>query len=110
MIVATGSKARQLPGIAVDNDVVCDNEGALAFGAVPRRLGVIGAGVIGLELGSVWRRLGSEVTILEALPNFLGACDEAVAKEAWKQFTKGQGLDIRLGVKIGEGHGAESPA
>ena len=102
VIVATGSKARHLPGIAVDNDTVCDNEGALAFGAVPKRLGVIGAGVIGLELGSVWRRLGSEVTILEALPNFLGACDEAIAKEAWKQFTKTQGLDIRLGVKIGK--------
>ena len=102
VIVATGSKARHLPGIAVDNETVCDNEGALAFGAVPKRLGVIGAGVIGLELGSVWRRLGSEVTILEALPNFLGACDEAIAKEAWKQFTKTQGLDIRLGVKIGK--------
>jgi dihydrolipoamide dehydrogenase len=102
VIVATGSKARHLPGIAVDNETVCDNEGALAFGAVPKRLGVIGAGVIGLELGSVWRRLGSEVTILEALPNFLGACDEAVAKEAWKQFTRTQGLDIRLGVKIGK--------
>jgi dihydrolipoyl dehydrogenase len=62
---------------------------------------VIGAGVIGLELGSVWRRLGSEVTILEALPNFLGACDDAVSKEAWKQFTK-QGLAISLGVKIGK--------
>jgi dihydrolipoamide dehydrogenase len=102
VIVATGSKARHLPGIAVDNETVCDNEGALAFGAVPKRLGVIGAGVIGLELGSVWRRLGSEVTILEALPNFLGACDESIAKEAWKQFTKTQGLDIRLGVKIGK--------
>ncbi|HEY4999318.1 MAG TPA: dihydrolipoyl dehydrogenase, partial [Usitatibacter sp.] len=102
VIVATGSKARHLPGIAVDNETVCDNEGALALGAVPKRLGVIGAGVIGLELGSVWRRLGSEVTILEALPNFLGACDEAIAKEAWKQFTKTQGLDIRLGVKIGK--------
>jgi dihydrolipoamide dehydrogenase len=101
VIVATGSKARHLPGITVDNETVCDNEGALAFASVPRRLGVIGAGVIGLELGSVWRRLGSQVTILEALPNFLGACDEAVAKEAWKQFTKTQGLDIRLGVKIG---------
>ena len=101
VIVATGSKARHLPGIAVDNDLVCDNEGALAFGAVPKRLGVIGAGVIGLELGSVWRRLGSEVAILEALPNFLGACDEAVSKEAWKQFTK-QGLAISLGVKIGK--------
>ena len=101
VIVATGSKARHLPGIAVDNDLVCDNEGALAFPVVPKRLGVIGAGVIGLELGSVWRRLGSEVTILEALPNFLGACDEAVSKEAWKQFTK-QGLAISLGVKIGK--------
>ncbi|HUL95404.1 MAG TPA: dihydrolipoyl dehydrogenase [Usitatibacter sp.] len=102
VIVATGSKARHLPGVAVDNEVVCDNEGALAFASAPRRLGVIGAGVIGLELGSVWRRLGSEVTILEALPEFLGACDEAVAKEAWKQFTKAQGLAISLGVKIGK--------
>jgi len=101
VIVATGSRARHLPGITVDNDLVCDNEGALAFPSVPRRLGVIGAGVIGLELGSVWRRLGSEVTILEALPNFLGACDEAVSKEAWKQFTR-QGLAISLGVKIGK--------
>ena len=101
VIVATGSKARHLQGIAMDNELVCDNEGALAFAAVPKKLGVIGAGVIGLELGSVWRRLGSEVTILEALPNFLGAADEAVAKEAWKQFTK-QGLAIHLGVKIGK--------
>ncbi|HET7729016.1 MAG TPA: dihydrolipoyl dehydrogenase [Usitatibacter sp.] len=100
VIVATGSKARHLPGVAVDNELVCDNEGALAFGAAPRRLGVIGAGVIGLELGSVWRRLGSEVTILEALPAFLGACDDAIAKEAWKQFTRNQGLDIRMGVRI----------
>ncbi len=101
VIVATGSKARHLPGIAVDNEAICDNEGALAFAAVPKRLGVIGAGVIGLELGSVWRRLGSEVTLLEALPNFLGACDEAIAKEAWKAFTRTQGLAINLGVKIG---------
>lgn len=101
VIVATGSKARHLPGIAVDNELICDNVGALAFSTVAKRLGVIGAGVIGLELSSVWRRLGSTVTILEALPEFLGACDEAVAKEAWKQFTQAQGLDIRLGVKIG---------
>ncbi len=101
IIIATGSKARHLPGIAVDNITVCDNEGALALGTVPKRLGVIGAGVIGLELGSVWRRLGSEVTILEALPEFLAAADEAVRKEAWKQFTK-QGLAIHLGAKIGE--------
>ena len=100
VIVATGSKARHLPGVPVDNVTICDNEGALAFGTAPKRLGVIGAGVIGLELGSVWRRLGSEVTILEALPVFLGACDEAVQKEAWKTFTKGQSLNIKLGVKI----------
>jgi dihydrolipoamide dehydrogenase len=100
VIVATGSKARHLPNIAVDNETICDNEGALAFASVPKRLGVIGAGVIGLELGSVWRRLGSEVTILEALPSFLGATDEAVQKEAWKVFTRTQGLDIKLGVKI----------
>ncbi|HEY4373287.1 MAG TPA: dihydrolipoyl dehydrogenase [Burkholderiales bacterium] len=101
VIIATGSKARHLPNVPVDNVTVCDNEGALALPAVPKRLGVIGAGVIGLELGSVWRRLGADVTILEALPAFLAAADEAVAKEAWKQFTK-QGLKISLGVKISE--------
>jgi dihydrolipoamide dehydrogenase len=100
VIVATGSRARHLPNATVDNEIICDNEGALAFPAAPKKLGVIGAGVIGLELGSVWRRLGSEVTILEALPAFLGACDDAIAKEAWKQFTKAQGLNIKLGVKI----------
>ena len=100
VIIATGSRARQLPGIPVDNRVICDNEGALAFDAVPERLGVIGAGVIGLELGSVWRRLGSKVKVLEALPTFLGAADESVANEAWKVFTKGQALDIELGVSI----------
>ena len=100
VIIATGSKARHLAGITVDNVNICDNEGALAFSAVPKRLGVIGAGVIGLELGSVWRRLGSDVTVLEALPNFLGLTDEAIQKEAWKIFTKEQALNIRLGVKI----------
>lgn len=101
VIIATGSKSRHLPGLPVDNVDICDNEGALVFTEVPKRLGVIGAGVIGLELGSVWRRLGSTVTMLEAMPGFLAACDEAVAKECWKIFTK-QGLDIQLGVKIGE--------
>lgn len=101
VIIATGSKARHLPGLKVDNKIVCDNEGALAFDSVPAKLGVIGAGVIGLELGSVWRRLGSEVTVLEALPTFLGACDDSVSKEAFKLFTE-QGLDIHLGVKIGD--------
>jgi dihydrolipoamide dehydrogenase len=102
VIVATGSKARHLPNVPVDNVIVCDNIGALAFTEVPKRLGVIGAGVIGLELGSVWRRLGAKVTILEALPGFLAAADESVAKEAWKIFTKEQGLDIQLSAKIGK--------
>lgn len=102
VVIATGSVAREIPGVQVDNDVICDNAGALAFREVPKRLGVIGAGVIGLELGSVWRRLGAKVTILEALPTFLAACDEAVSREAWKIFTKEQGLDIRLGVRIGK--------
>jgi dihydrolipoamide dehydrogenase len=101
VVIATGSKARHLPGIPVDNKQICDNEGALALDTVPKRLGVIGAGVIGLELGSVWRRLGSDVSVLEGLPNFLGACDEGVAKEAQKLFTK-QGLKFSLGVKVGE--------
>jgi len=101
VIIATGSKARHLPGLNVDNKIVCDNEGALAFDSVPAKLGVIGAGVIGLELGSVWRRLGSDVTVLEALPTFLGACDDSVSKEAFKLFTE-QGLKINLGVKIGD--------
>ncbi|MBI3140424.1 MAG: dihydrolipoyl dehydrogenase [Rhodocyclales bacterium] len=100
VIVATGSKPRELDGIPIDNKLICDNAGALAFESVPKRLGVIGAGVIGLELGSVWKRVGAQVTILEAMPEFLAAADPAVAKEAWKVFTQKQGLDIRLGVKI----------
>jgi dihydrolipoamide dehydrogenase len=101
VIVATGSRARHLSGMTVDNRIVLDNEGALALTEVPKRLGVIGAGVIGLELGSVWRRLGAEVTILEAMPEFLSAVDESVRKDAWKQFT-GQGLQIHLGARLGE--------
>jgi dihydrolipoamide dehydrogenase len=100
VIVATGSSPRHLDGIPVDNKTICDNVGALSLDAVPKRLGVIGAGVIGLELGSVWKRLGAEVTILEVLPDFLAAADPAVAKEAWKTFTQKQGLKIHLGVKI----------
>jgi len=99
VIVATGSKPRPLPGVAFDNERVLDNAGALAIAKVPRRLGVVGAGVIGLEMGSVWRRLGAEVTVLEALPAFLGAADEAVAKEAQKLFAR-QGLAIHLGASI----------
>jgi dihydrolipoamide dehydrogenase len=100
VIIATGSEARHLPGVPVDNEIVCDNVGALSFAQVPERLGVVGAGVIGLELGSVWRRLGAKVSVLEALPAFLGAADEAVAKEAWKIFTREQGLDIQLSADI----------
>jgi dihydrolipoamide dehydrogenase len=101
VIVATGSSARALPGVPFDEEYVLSNDGALRIPAVPKRLGLIGSGVIGLEMGSVWRRLGSEVTVLEALPNFLGAVDEQIAKEAQRAFTK-QGLKIELGVKVGE--------
>ncbi|MCK9983746.1 MAG: dihydrolipoamide dehydrogenase [Azoarcus sp.] len=101
VIIATGSKPRHLPGIPVDNKIVCDNVGALDFDAVPKKLGVIGAGVIGLEMGSVWRRLGAEVTVLEALPDFMGFADVDVAKEALKVFAK-QGLKIQTGVTIGD--------
>ena len=100
VVIATGSIPRELPGAAFDEKQILSNSGALAIDAVPKRLGVIGAGVIGLEMGSVWRRLGSEVTILEAMPVFLGAVDETVAKEAHKLFLK-QGLAIEMGVKIG---------
>jgi dihydrolipoamide dehydrogenase len=99
VIIATGSNARALPGAEFDEKLILSNEGALAIGEVPAKLGVIGAGVIGLEMGSVWRRLGSEVTVLEGLPTFLGAVDEQIAKEANKLFTK-QGLNINLGIKI----------
>jgi dihydrolipoamide dehydrogenase len=100
VIVATGSVPRQLPGVVVDNQVICDNDGALALPAVPARLGVVGAGVIGLELGSVWKRLGAAVTLLEALPEFLAAADEQIAKEARKIFSRDVGLDIRTGIGI----------
>ncbi|MDR3213533.1 MAG: FAD-dependent oxidoreductase, partial [Azoarcus sp.] len=91
VIVATGSKARHLPNVQVDNKIVCDNVGALDIDAVPKKLAIIGAGVIGLEMGSVWRRLGAEVVILEAAPDFLPIADVDIAREALKIFTK-QGL------------------
>ncbi|AVP57685.1 dihydrolipoyl dehydrogenase [Pulveribacter suum] len=101
VIIATGSNARALPGAEFDEETILSNDGALALGSVPRTLGVIGSGVIGLEMGSVWRRLGAQVTVLEGLPTFLGAVDEQIAKEAKKAFDK-QGLKIELGVKISE--------
>ena len=99
VVIATGSVARALPGVAFDEKRVLSNDGALSIAQVPRRLGVIGAGVVGLELGSVWRRLGSEVTMLEVLPAFLPAADEQIAREALKQLTR-QGLKIQLGINI----------
>ncbi len=101
IVVATGSSARAMPGTPFDEEMILSNEGALALGVMPKKLGLIGAGVIGLEMGSVWRRLGSDVQILEALPTFLGAVDEQIAKEAHKAFIK-QGLQVELGVKIGD--------
>jgi dihydrolipoamide dehydrogenase len=101
IILATGSNPRALPGAEFDEENILSNDGALRIPAVPKKLGLIGSGVIGVEMGSVWRRLGSEVTVLEALPTFLGAVDEQIAKEAQKAFVK-QGLKIELGVKVGE--------
>ncbi len=99
VIIAAGSDSIELPFAKFDGETIVDNAGALDFTDVPKRLGVIGAGVIGLELGSVWKRLGAEVTILEALPDFLAAADAEVAKTAAKEFKK-QGLDIKLGAKV----------
>jgi dihydrolipoamide dehydrogenase len=99
VILATGSAPMELRSAPFDGKRIVDSWGALEFDAVPKRLGVIGAGVIGLELGSVWRRLGSEVVVLEALPDFLAIADQQVAKEALRHLKK-QGLDVRLGAKV----------
>ena len=99
VIIAAGSDSIELPFAKFDGDAIVDNVGALDFTEVPKRLAVIGAGVIGLELGSVWKRLGAEVTILEALPDFLAVADAEVSKVAAREFKK-QGLDIRLGAKV----------
>ena len=99
VVLASGSVPVQLRNVPHDGKYIADSWNALEFDAVPARLGVIGAGVIGLELGSVWRRLGSEVTVLEALEQFLPIADGAVAKEALRHFKK-QGLDIKLGAKV----------
>jgi dihydrolipoamide dehydrogenase len=99
IILASGSAPIELKSAAFKSPQIVDSWGALEFPAVPKRLGVIGAGVIGLELGSVWRRLGSEVVMLEALPDFLSVADQQLAKEALRHFKK-LGLDIRLGAKV----------
>src|SRR4030095_1750133 len=99
VVLATGSTPIELAVAKFDGKRIVDSTGALAFSSVPKRLGVIGAGVIGLELGSVWRRLGSEVVMLEALDTFLYMVDQQIAKEALRHLKK-QGLDIRLGAKV----------
>jgi dihydrolipoamide dehydrogenase len=99
VVLASGSVPMELKSVPFDGKDVLDSWGALEMDAVPKRLGVIGAGVIGLELGSVWRRLGAEVVVLEAMEQFLWMADEQVAKEALKHFRK-QGLDVRLGAKV----------
>ena len=99
VIIASGSKPIDIPPAPVDQEVIVDSTGALEFQSVPKKLGVIGAGVIGLELGSVWARLGAEVTVIEAQDKFLPAADEQIAKEALKTLTK-QGLSIRLGARL----------
>ena len=99
IIIAAGSLPVEIPPAPVDDEYIIDSTGALKLSEVPSRLGVIGAGVIGLELGSVWRRLGSEVVMLEALDDFLPMMDEQIARESGKIFKK-QGLDIRLGARV----------
>ena len=99
IILAAGSVPVEIPPTPIDQKLIVDSTGALDLPEVPKRLGVIGAGVIGLELGSVWARLGSEVVVLEAVDTFLPTVDQQIAKDARKQFSK-QGLDIRLGARV----------
>jgi dihydrolipoamide dehydrogenase len=99
VILAPGSVPVQIPPAPLSGDLIVDSQGALEFGAVPKRLGVIGAGIIGLELGSVWNRLGSEVVLLEALEEFMPMADERIARDALKMFRE-QGLDVRLGCRV----------
>ncbi|WP_341938478.1 dihydrolipoyl dehydrogenase [Marinimicrobium sp. C2-29] len=99
VILASGSTPIDIPPAKVDNDLIVDSTGALEFDSVPKRLGVIGGGVIGLELGSVWKRLGSEVVVIEAMEKFLAIMDQQIAKETQKILTK-QGLDIRLNCRV----------
>ena len=100
VILATGSVPIDIPVAPIDEQMIVSSTGALEFPEVPKRLGVIGAGVIGLELGSVWKRLGAEVTVFEAMDQFLPSLDKAIAKEFFKIMTKTQGLDIQLGAKV----------
>jgi len=99
IVLASGSIPTELKSMPFDGKNIVDSWGALDFEAVPKKLAVVGAGVIGLELGSVWRRLGSEVVVLEALDTFLAVADQGLAKEAARHFKK-QGMDVKLGAKV----------
>lgn len=99
VILAAGSEPVEIKSAPIDEKFIVSSTGALEFKEVPKRLGIVGAGVIGLELGSVWRRLGAEVTVLEAMDTFLPLLDQQIAKEALKQYKK-QGMDIKLGAKV----------
>ena len=99
IVIAAGSVPIDIPPTPIDHETIVDSTGALEFQEVPKRLGVIGAGVIGLELGSVWARLGSQVTVLEALDDFLPVVDRQIAKESMKILSK-QGLDIKMGSRV----------
>jgi dihydrolipoamide dehydrogenase len=99
VILASGSRPIEIPPAPLTDDIIVDSTGALEFTSVPKKLGVIGAGIIGMELGSVWRRLGAEVVVFEALDKFMVAADDQIAKEAFKTFTK-QGLQVRLGARV----------
>ncbi len=99
VIIATGSSPRTIEGIPFGEKIV-DSTGALAFRAIPEKLGIVGAGVIGLELGSIWRRLGSDVTLFDALPDFLPLADQSISKEALRIFRKQSGWRIRLGTRL----------
>jgi len=100
IILAVGSEPIAIPVAEIDDELILDNAGALDINSVPKKLGVIGAGVIGLELGSVWNRLGSQVTLFEAMEEFLAPVDKQLSREAMRTFTKGQGLDIKLGAMV----------
>ncbi len=99
IVIATGSEVTPLPGVEVDEERIVSSTGALSLKAVPKKLVVIGAGIIGLELGSVWRRLGAEVTVVEYLDRILPGADGEIAKQAQRLFTK-QGIEFKLGMKV----------
>src|ERR1700755_1109470 len=99
IVIATGSEPTPLPGVEIDEERIVSSTGALSLKSVPKKMIVIGAGIIGLELGSVWRRLGAEVTVVEYLDRILPGADGEIAKQAQRLFTK-QGIEFKLGMKV----------